>query len=637
MITLSAQGLYKAYGVESILEDISFNVNKKDKIGLIGRNGSGKTTLFKMISGLLPPDRGEFFIPRDLRLGYLEQAPDFDKKLTIEAFCRSVFQPLIDMEKDLRRLEKAIAAFTDHEDPAYEKTLEQYARLQEAFESQNGYGYRSEIRGVLTGLGFSEPEFGKPVATLSGGQKSRLGIARLLLSKPDLLLLDEPTNHLDIKAINWLEAYLRAYEGSVLLISHDRYFIDQVANRIFELENRRLLTHDGQYSDFVKYKRALRDMQLKEYQEAQKEIKRQEEMVRRFKQRGTEKLAKRAASREKQLEKMSLPEKPDFLREKSNIRFRPRIKSGRDVLFAENLSKAFDGKPVFKNVGFDVYRNDKIGLIGPNGVGKTTLFKLLLGRLRADDGILKIGHNVHVGYYDQELEGLHPENDMVEEIAETSPHLTQTEIRTLLGGFLFYGDDVFKKISTLSGGEKSRLSLLKLMQSDANLLLLDEPTNHLDIPSKEALEDALRAYEGTLIAISHDRYFLNRVCDRIFDMSADGVDPYLGNYDDYLAKKLLLEELGKEENAGPAKTRTQLKEERRREKEVQKRKREEKKRLEGLEADIAKAEEQKHRLEQDLCREEIYTDPDTMARLSQDYKTLEASLKELYQLWESLI
>ncbi|PLX33549.1 MAG: thiamine ABC transporter substrate-binding protein, partial [Clostridiales bacterium] len=365
MITITANNLNKSFGVESILEEISFTVGKGDKVGLIGKNGSGKSTLFKIISGLLAADSGTLFIPKGMSLGYLEQTPVFDNLLTIESACSEVFIHLIDMEKKLHDLEHSISSFNDRHDPSYEKILDQYSHLRETFEKMNGYGYRSEIRGVLNGLGFSEEDFMKPVNSLSGGQKSRLNIARLLLGKPDILLLDEPTNHLDIDAINWLEGYLKNYENSVLLISHDRYFIDQVSNRIFEIENKRLTSHNGKYSDFVKFKKSLQEMQLKKYLETQKEIEKQKEIVRRFKQHGTEKLAKRAASREKKLEKIETAEKPESMRDKAKIRFKPQIKSGNDVLFVKDLSKSFSGRTIFKNIGLDIYRNDKVGIIGP--------------------------------------------------------------------------------------------------------------------------------------------------------------------------------------------------------------------------------------------------------------------------------
>ncbi|PLX31347.1 MAG: thiamine ABC transporter substrate-binding protein, partial [Clostridiales bacterium] len=385
-----------------------------------------------------------------------------------------------------------------------------------------------------------------------------------------------------------------------------------------------------------KFKKTLQEMQLKKYLETQKEIEKQQEIVRRFKQHGTEKLAKRAASREKKLEKIETTEKPESMRDKAKIRFKPQIKSGKDVLFVKDLSKSFSGRTIFKNIGFDIYRNDKVGIIGPNGIGKTTLFKILLGRIAPDTGEIKLGHNVHFGYYDQELEGLCEENDIFDEIASQNPHLTNTEIRTLLGSFLFFGDDVFKKIDTLSGGEKSRISLLKLMQSKSNMLLLDEPTNHLDIPSKEALEDALSSYEGTFLTISHDRYFLNSVCDLIFDMSEDKMETYLGNYDAFLEKKLLLEELS-EESIVETKTKTQIRDERKRRKEEEKILREEKRRLQRIESEIADAEKEKDRLENMMCLDEISKDFEKMKNLSENYETLEKTLKKLYEEWESLI
>jgi len=636
MITVTANNLNKSFGVESILENISFTVDKGDKIGLIGKNGCGKSTLFKMISGRLPVDSGTLFIPKGTSLGYLEQTPVFANSLTIESACSEVFKHLIEMESKLHELEHSISSFNDRQDPSYEKILNQYSHLRETFESMNGYGYRSEIRGVLNGLGFEEEDFKKSISDLSGGQKSRLNIAKLLLGKPEILLLDEPTNHLDINAINWLESYLKNYDNSVLLISHDRYFIDQVSNRIFEIENKGLISHKGKYSDFVKFKKSQQEVQLKKYLETQKEIEKQQEIVRRFKQRGTEKLAKRAASREKKLQKIERIEKPESMRDKAKIRFQTQIKSGNDVLFAKNLSKSFSGRTIFKNIEFDIYRNDKIGIIGPNGIGKTTLFKILLGQIQADTGEVKTGHNVHFGYYDQELKGLCESNDIFDEIASQNPHLTNTEIRTLLGTFLFYGDDVFKKIGSLSGGEKSRVSLLKLMQSKANMLLLDEPTNHLDIPSKEALENALSSYEGTFLTISHDRYFLNSVCDRIFDMSEDKMETYLGNYDDFIEKKLLLEELNAE-TAVETKTKTQIKEERKRRKEEEKLVRDEKKRLQRIESEIADTEKEKARLEKMMCTDEVAKNFEKMQNLSQNYEILEKNLKKMYEEWESLI
>ncbi len=637
MIALSCSNITKSYGIDVILEGLSFTIETGDRIGLIGINGAGKSTLFKIITGELTYDSGDIYKAKDLSIGYLEQAPEISADDSLYDYCLPVFQHLIDTEKRLREMEHEIADLSEKHQEAPETLLADYAHLLEAFESDNGYGYKSEIRGVLKGLGFTDEEITRPASVLSGGQKSRLNIAKLLLGKPDILLLDEPTNHLDIKATSWLETFLSNYPGTLVVISHDRYFLDQVVNRIFEIENTSLLAHKGSYSEFAEFKRARYEEQLKAYEAQQKELQKQEDLIRKFKQHGTEKLAKRAQSREKRLEHVERLDKPMWLDERAHIHLSTQIKSGNDVLHAENLAMAYPNTPLFENVSFDIYKEERIGLIGPNGIGKTTLFKILLNQLEATQGEFKIGHHVMPGYYDQDQSNLSPENNIVEEISDANPQLDTVEIRTLLGAFLFKGDDVFKNVGQLSGGEKGRVALLKLMLSQANLLLLDEPTNHLDISSKEALEDAILGYDGTLLSISHDRYFLNRVCTKIFELQADGMRIYYGNYDYYREKLKQAEMSDLLEAETVQKTKTQVREERKKEKEAAAQLRKQKKEQQELESAIHSTEEQIEALEAQLCLEEIYSDPKKSQSIHKDLTEIRAKLDEMYETWESLI
>jgi len=637
MIALSCSNIKKSYGIDVILENINFTIETGDRIGLIGRNGAGKSTLFRIITGEISNDTGDIFKAKDLTTGYLEQAPDIKSDENLFDFCLPVFQDLIDMELKLRSMETQIAELSAEHQAAPEELMEEYSHILEDFSNRNGYGYKSEIRGVLKGLGFNDEEIARPVRVLSGGQKSRVNIAKLLLKKPDILLLDEPTNHLDIQATNWLEGFLSGYPGTLIVISHDRYFLDQVVNRIFEIENTQLLSHKGSYSDFAKFKRARYEEQIKAYENQQKEIQKQEELIRKFKQHGTEKLAKRAQSREKRLDQVERLGKPVWVDERAHIHLSTQVKSGNDVLHVKDLAMAFPNTPLFENLNFDIYKEERIGLIGPNGIGKTTLFKLLLSQLEPIAGEIKLGHHVMPGYYDQEQSGLNSDNDIVEEISDANPSLTVPEIRTLLGAFLFKGDDVFKNIGQLSGGEKGRVSLLKLMLSKSNFLLLDEPTNHLDISSKEALEDAVMGYDGTLLSISHDRYFLNRVCTKIFDMQADGVKIYYGNYDYYREKVKQAELLSTEDEEAPLKTKTQIRDERRKEKEQAAEARKLKKAQEQLESDIHTTEEQLEAYEAELCLESVYSDPDKSLAVHVKLTETRAKLDELYETWEQLI
>ena len=612
-----------------ILEDISFNIEDGDKIGLVGLNGSGKTTLLDVLVGETPMDRGDIYIRKDLNIGYLKQHAKLDSQNTIFDECLLVFKPLMDMEARLRELEKGIGhEGAKGQSEKLDKLMNEYSHLLEKFDELNGYGYRSEIKGVLKGLGFKEDEFDKSVNVLSGGQKARLSLAKLLLEKPDLLLLDEPTNHLDIDAINWLESYLKEYKGAVLVISHDRYFLDNLVNRIFHLENRKLKVYNTNYSKFMERRKKELEVLKKTYENQQKEIKRQEEIIKRFSNYGDRRYIKQAQSRQKLLDRMKTVDKPmDSKRMK--ITFEPKVKSGRDVLRVEGLGKSFDDFKLLEDINFTIYRGEKVGLIGPNGIGKTTLFKMILGQIPHDEGEIILGHHVHIGYFDQEQTNLNLNNTVIDEIWDENPKLDHYQIRTILSRFMFIGDDIFKEIEELSGGERGRLALLKLMLSKANFLMMDEPTNHLDIYSKEVLEDALNDYEGTLLVISHDRYFLNRVADKILELTEEGIVEYLGNYDYYLEKKNQVE-FEEEEDF---KTKTQIKLERKKERErlaLEKKKREE---ILKLEKSIEDKESRIEELDKLLCDPELYDDPNRVVELTKEREGLEGELELLYDKW----
>lgn len=642
MIMLSCNKVSKTFGVETILENISFSVNEGDKIGIVGVNGTGKTTLFKVITGILPHDRGEIFTSKNCRLGYLEQNTNFYSEKTIYDEVVSVFSDLIGAEEELRSLEHQIAILSDKGGSSgdqLKKTMDIYGKKYEEFEKNNGYAYKSEVRGTLKGLGFSDEEMDKPVNVLSGGEKTRVLLAKLLLSKPSLLLLDEPTNHLDADAIEWLEGFLRSYEETIMIISHDRYFLDQSVNRIFEMENKHLTTYNGNYTDYQKQARVNREIRLRQYENQQRDIKKQEESIERLKAYGREKHLKRARSKEKMLDKVDRLEKPQELRKKARFNFVLRHHSGNDVLKVQGLAKSFDDRKLFEGVDFDLYRGEKVALIGPNGVGKSTLFKIIMGYESQDQGGFKLGQGVDVSYFHQEQKSLNLENTIIDEVWDDNPHMTQTEVRNLLGAFLFEGEDVFKSIRSLSGGERARVAILKLILSRSNLLLLDEPTNHLDIDSKEVLEDALKEYEGTLLTISHDRYFLNTVVDRILVLKPDGVEEYLGNYEYYQNKKKQESEksyLADMEDQ-VSKTKTQIREERRREKELKKNENKAKKLIKDLEVEIELTEKQIGGLDHMLCQEEVYTSPERMKEVNQEKSDLEKRLFKLYDKWEQII
>ena len=636
MIAISCSNISKSFGVDLILKDISFNINIGDKVGLIGKNGTGKSTLFKILTDQIPYDNGSIYISKSINIGYLKQDLDFDNLKSIYDECLIVFEDLIEMEKEIRSLENKISHSTDHDSREFKSLMNLYSNLLDEFNDKNGYGYKSEIRGVLKGLGFSEEDFEKKISKLSGGQKSRLNIAKLLLQKPNILLLDEPTNHLDIDAINWLEGFLKNYPGTLLIISHDRYFLDQIVGKIFEIENKSIIQFEGSYTRFINYKNNLYNHQMKKYLEQQKEIAKQEELIRRFKQHGTEKLAKRAKSREKSLDKMDVVDKPLLNNNKTRIKLETKIKSGKEVLRVNELSKAFDDTTLFSNLSFNIYRSEKVALIGPNGIGKTTLFKILLNKLGYNSGDIIIGHNVFMGYYDQEQGNLNTNNNLIDEICNANPKISIPEARGLLASFLFTGDDVFKEVENLSGGEKSRLSLLKLMLSQSNFLLLDEPTNHLDLASKEVLEDALLEYDGTIFTISHDRYFLNKIATKVLEISQDDIKEYLGNYDYYVEKKNELEN-PIDSKVSHSITKTQLKEERRRKKMEENQRKQEKQSIKKLEEEISKQETRLNELELLMCDENIYANSEKSREIHEEYELVKGILEELYTEWEEKI
>ncbi len=632
MIVLSANNLTKTYGTDVIIDKASFHLNAGDKVGIIGRNSAGKTTLLNMLTGELPCDEGEFFVSQNTRIGYLKQRDNFSSEGTVLEEIEGIFSGLRELENEIAELSDKVA-----ENPHDTGLINRLDELQHRFDREGGYTYKSEMIGILNSMAFDESFYNKKISSLSGGERTRLALAALLLEKPDILLLDEPTNHLDIGTLKWLEQYLEAYRGTIMIVSHDRYFLDRTVNRIFEVENHKVYSYQGKYSDYAAQKKLRRETELRAYNNQQREIARQEEMIRRMKQRGTEHLAKRAASREKRLDMLERIEHPESEMGKMKINFKENFPSGGDVIMAENLEKSFgrgaEHRELFHGVNLDIKRGERICILGPNGVGKTTLLRVLLGELTPDAGYLKIGHNVAFGYYDQGQLLLSDANTVLEELKESYRLYTDTEMRSVLGRFLFRGEEVFLPVGSLSGGEKARLSLLKLMLSGANTLILDEPTNHLDIESKEVFEEALMEFPGTVIVVSHDRYFLQRIPTRILELTQDGVIEYLGRYDYYLEKKSQGISAKKyfskvqEKSAGDAAQQRRLKKER----EAEERRRA---RLsEKLETEIFELENQISELEQNLCKPENMSDYELLARLGAEREETEKRLAEAYDEW----
>ncbi len=534
---LSCNNISKSFGTDVIIKSCSFNIEDHEKAAIVGINGAGKSTLLKIITGIEPADTGLVTLAKDKTLGYLSQQQNLNSDNTIYDELLSVKQYILDMEAQLRSIENQMKSA---DDTALETLMKKYSDLNHEFELNNGYAYKSEITGVLKGLGFAEEDFTLNVNTLSGGQKTRVALGRLLLSKPDIILLDEPTNHLDMESISWLENYLLNYSGAVLIVAHDRYFLDKIVSKIIELDNGNATVFSGNYTDYASKKAILRNMQLKEYLNQQREIKHQEEVITKLKQFNREKSIKRAESREKMLNKMEFVDKPEILNDKMDIKLEPNVISGKDVLTVDNLTKGFDGTVLFDNICFQIKRGERVALIGSNGTGKTTILKLINGIIPADSGSIYLGAKVNIGYYDQEHHVLDPDKTIFDEIRDAYPDLNNTQIRNTLAAFLFTNEDVFKYIKDLSGGERGRVSLAKLMLSNANFLILDEPTNHLDITSKEILENALNSYTGTVLFVSHDRYFINSTATRIIELANKTVVNYIGNYDYYLEKKDIL-------------------------------------------------------------------------------------------------
>ena len=660
MTVISANGLTKVYdGTEVIFSNVSFHVNKGDRVGIVGTNGAGKSTLLNVLAGETQPDEGSFFISQDLTVGYFRQNDLFTSEKTVYEEMLSIFSGVMKMEEEMNDMAARIAELSAdgaHDENAHkvEKLLAEYDRLTEKFKEANGYGYKSEINGVLSSMAFPQSFYDKKTNSLSGGERTRLALAALLLKKPDILFLDEPTNHLDIGTLKWLEQYLRAYKGTVIIISHDRYFLDHTVNRIFEMENHHLSVYEGNYTFYADEKRVRLAAELKTYENQQAEIKRQEDMIRRFKERGTEKLAKRARSREKQLEKVEVMDRPVVMNSRMRIQFKESAKSGNDTLHAEGLSKSYgtgnEKRTLFRNVEFDIKRGERVCIIGPNGTGKTTLLKMIMSQVEPTEGFIKVGHNIHFGYYDQEQTMLNDSFTVIEEMREAYSLYSDTELRGLLGRFLFKNDDVFKQVSALSGGERARLALLKLMLSGANVLILDEPTNHLDIASKEVFEDALLDFPGTSVIVSHDRYLLNKVPTSIYELTQNGITVYPGNYDYYNEKKsevtstnAYMSDLHKNNSVeadapddGSADAKQQRMEERRRNKEAQAEQRRIQRRAEALEKEIGELEEEIEQLEQEMYKEEYQTDHAKLTKIAEKLAEKKTRLDEAYDEWSEL-
>ena len=638
---LSCQNISKSFGTDEILKNVSFHIEENEKAAVVGINGAGKSTLLKIIMKQENPDEGEVTLAKDKTIGYLAQYQDVSGHHTIYEEILDSKRDMIEMEERLRDMETQMNTLSGE---ALEQLLDTYHKLSHEFEQVNGYAYRSEVTGILKGLGFTEEEFDKKMSELSGGQKTRVSLGKLLLTKPDILLLDEPTNHLDLNSIAWLETYLLNYQGAVLIVSHDRYFLNKVVTKVLEIELGELRTYMGNYSDYAAKKQQLRDIRLKEYLNQQQEIKHQEAVIEKLRSFNREKSIKRAESREKMLEKMQTIEKPIEVNTDIHLKLEPSCVSGNDVLTIEHLSKSFPGQELFTDVNLEIKRGEHVAVIGDNGTGKTTLLKILNRVVSADSGTYTLGSNVKIGYYDQEHHVLHMEKTIFDEISDDYPTLTNTEIRNVLAAFLFTGDDVFKQISSLSGGERGRVSLAKLMLSEANFLILDEPTNHLDIASKEILENALNDYTGTVLYVSHDRYFINQTASRILDLVNHTFVNYIGNYDYYLEKK---EELTTA-YAGVASTSSSVSDNStdknvsesklswQEQKEAQARLRKRQNELKKTEERIGELEDRDGEIDALMVQEEIFTNSVKCQELAKEKAAIAEELEELYMKWEEL-
>ena len=669
---LSCHNISKSFGVESILENVSFLINEHEKAAIVGINGAGKSTLLKIIIGELSADTGEVIFAKGTTFGYLSQHQDLVSE-------RSVYDEMLSVKAELLRKEQAMRKLEQDMKSAEGDTLEQmlasYTRLTHEFEQEEGYAYRSKVVGVLKGLGFAEEDFGKCIATLSGGQKTRLALGRLLLLNPDLILLDEPINHLDMNSIAWLETYLLNYSGAVIIVAHDRYFMDRIVTKVIELDNKQARMFNGNYSEYAEKKEQLRAIEIQHYLNQQREIKHQEEVIAKLRSFNREKSIKRAESREKMLDKIERLEKPTTVDSKMRLKLEPNITSGNDVLYATDLSKSFGEQELFRNVGLDIKRGERVAIIGGNGTGKTTLLKIITGLLEPDTGEIRTGVKVHVGYYDQEQQVLHSDKTIFDEIQDEYPYLTNTAVRNVLAAFLFTNDDAFKLVKDLSGGERGRVSLAKLMLSEANFLILDEPTNHLDIVSKEILENALNSYTGTILFVSHDRYFINKTATRILDLTRGTLVNYKGNYDYYLEKKEQTEAIvfgqasaaaGSRNGSGTTGSKTNAgnstntgngnglsansgitsattsesssgRDDWQKKKEEQARERKRKSDLEKVEKQIHLLESEDAEIDEKLTDEAYYTDPHKLVELNKRKQEIAEQLESLMEQWEELM
>ena len=630
MTILQLNSIKKEFGADVLLEKIDLRVNAGEKIGFVGANGSGKTTLFKIIAGLMQPESGTVSVPTGTTIGYLEQHPLIDSNETIIETLTHVFDDIIELEQKLREQEQNL---TDTNSSKYDAQMEQYGNMLDEFEIKGGYRFRSDIKGVLRGLGFLPEEFDKPVSECSGGQRTRIAIAKILLQKPDIMLLDEPTNHLDIHVVRWLENHLNNYNGTVLVISHDRYFLDNVCMGIAEIENKGLLYFEGNYTEYYEKKQKLKEVMAKQYSLQQREIKRLQEIIDQFKSYNREKSLKQARSREKQLNKIKLMTTP-FREEAINVSFKVDRESGNDVLFVEDISKTYSNHTLFENFSMHVRKGDRIAVIGENGCGKSTLLKIIKGIVQPDTGEIRYGSRVSTGYYDQSVATLDTNKDILSEIYDEFPNYELSRLRKIAGVFLFKGDDVFKKISLLSGGEKARVMLMKLMLRHDNLLLLDEPTNHLDMESKAVLENALDDYDGTIIAVSHDRYFINRIADYVYVMENGTITKYIGNYDDYIEKISSAEDV--DDANQQTMTKTALEKQQKKEKQNLNIIKQQKKRIKELEAEIETLEAKKTETEALLADESVYKNSEKAKEISAEYEQICSRLDEASEEWLEL-
>ena len=635
---LSCNHISKAFGTDQILSEVSFHIEDQEKAAIVGINGAGKSTLLKIIIGELAADQGEVVLSKGKTLGYLAQHQDLESGRTIYDELKEVKRPIIEMEEQIRSLELQMKDAVGEE---LEQMLSTYSRLNHTFELLNGYAWQSEITGVLKGLGFTEEEFSKEVSKLSGGQKTRVSLGKLLLSRPDIILLDEPTNHLDMESIAWLETYLLNYNGAVIIVAHDRYFLNRVVTKIVELEQGHSTMFQGNYSAYSEKKAMIRAAQMKAYLNQQAEIKHQEEVITKLKSFNREKSIKRAESREKMLAKVDVLDKPAEIHDEMHISLEPNITSGNDVLTIRGLTKSFGTQILFDSIDIDIRRGERVAIIGNNGTGKTTLLKLINAMLPSDRGTITLGSKVHIGYYDQEHHVLHMEKTVFEEVQDAYPNLSNTQVRNILAAFLFTGDDVFKRISDLSGGERGRVSLAKLMLSEANFLILDEPTNHLDITSKEILEQALKNYTGTVLYVSHDRYFINQTATRILELTGQTFINYIGNYDYYLEKKDLMNSLyvapqADASAAAAAESATEVKQDWKSQKEEQARIRKRQNDLKRTEDEIHRLETRDGEIDELLVKEEIFTDVAKLLELNNEKESIQSKLEELYLVWEEL-